>query len=496
MIYNKISFLPLSSIVVSPARQRTEDRDESGQLTPASVYELALSIGRNQWVSTLLVEKDTNRLIAGERRYTAMLVLERATRGDFTGLKDPDKIATLSSICTCRTESFKEWTHAPVQLGTDLTPVDLSTFEWAENFHRLDLTWHDKARAAWNIHATHLKAAQESGAKWNLSDTAETLSTDLKTATLLIKAWREVERGDEKTKAAVLGSTTPRAAKSAVERIKERRGDPSIGTKPMKLNAEGELIARVRKPEVTLDSLSIPPSPSSSLLMHGDFHEFARNYSGPPFNFIHCDFPFGISFNKGGGMQTAADTKGIGDYDDTPEVYWNLLDTLHSFREELIAESAHIMFWFSQNWRRPTEDFFTDNFPDCRVQPFLLIWHTSDNSGIVPDPNRYGRRTYETALSISFGDRKIAKPVALSVASPRSSADKFHRSQKPLPVLSHFFEMYIDETSIVLDPTAGSSTSLVAAKKLGAKHVIGLELDEEMYDAASKYIDGQLGSKK
>lgn len=488
MIHNQIRFLPLESIVIRPDRQRTENRDESGFLTPLSVYELALSIGRNQWISTLLVEKDTNVLIAGERRATAIKVLARALSGDFSGLKDPNQIAALQSVCDCRVDSFKNWTHVPCQLGANLTPLELSTFEWAENFHRLDLSWQDKAKAAWEIHIAHAEAVKPE--RWTTKQTAEILSTDEVTASLLIKAWREVERGDERTKEAVLGSHTPLAAKNAVSRIKERRGD--IGTRPLRLTANGEVVTPKKEVEPTLRELSKEATPAESTLLLADFKDFAAQYAGPRFNLLHCDFPFGINYNSGPGFTTAADTKASGDYDDSPEVYWELLRTLAAFKENLIADSAHILFWFSQNNRRETEDFFESYFPEAVIQKFMMVWHTSDNSGIVPDPQRYGRRTYETALSISIGDRKVVKPVALSFSAPRTSSEKFHRSMKPTAVLEHFLSMYVDDSTIMLDPTAGSGSALVVAKGLGAAHVLGLERDAEMHAQASKFINEKL----
>ena len=48
-----------------------------------------------------------------------------------------------------------------------------------------------------------------------------------------------------------------------------------------------------------------------------------------------------------------------------------------------------------------------------KIDPFPMIWTRSDNAGIVPDHNRGGRRTYETAFLCHRGDRPIVRPVAL-----------------------------------------------------------------------------------
>ena len=52
-------------------------------------------------------------------------------------------------------------------------------------------------------------------------------------------------------------------------------------------------------------------------------------------------------------------------------------------------------------------------------------------------------------------------------------------------MLRHFFSMFVDETTSMLDPTCGSAASLRAAEDLGAKSVLGLELDPNYAKAAN-----------
>jgi len=40
-------------------------------------------------------------------------------------------------------------------------------------------------------------------------------------------------------------------------------------------------------------------------------------------------------------------------------------------------------------------------------------------------------------------------------------------------------QMFVDENTTLLDPTCGSGSALRAAESLGARHVLGLEKDEE-----------------
>jgi site-specific DNA-methyltransferase (adenine-specific) len=63
-----------------------------------------------------------------------------------------------------------------------------------------------------------------------------------------------------------------------------------------------------------------------------------------------------------------------------------------------------------------------------------------------------------------------------SYAAP-TVRNKIHPSQKPEPMLRHFFSMLVDETTTMLDPTCGSAASLRAAEDLGARSILGVELD-------------------
>ncbi len=59
-------------------------------------------------------------------------------------------------------------------------------------------------------------------------------------------------------------------------------------------------------------------------------------------------------------------------------------------------------------------------------------------------------------------------------------------SEKPKPVLRHFFRLFVDEYSTVLDPTCGSANALMVAEEMGAKQVLGLEIDKEFYELAKE----------
>jgi modification methylase len=88
------------------------------------------------------------------------------------------------------------------------------------------------------------------------------------------------------------------------------------------------------------------------------------------------------------------------------------------------------------------------------------------------------------ALMGSRSDRFILEPVAASYGAPTASK-KLHPSEKPEPMLKHFFRMFVNEDTVLLDPTCGGGSALRAADEMGAARVIGLELDPEYAAAAN-----------
>lgn len=505
MFQNRIVQVPIEDVQLNRAdRQRTD-------LTFDSVIELAASIATSQWISPILIDHDSNQIVAGERRLTAVKVLNAAVNGDYSGFSAPEDVRILlSPICTCQVDSWKQWTRIPAQLGHNLTDKDLSVYEFIENAQRKDLCWQDKAKAIYTVHAHSLSEDSE----WNNTKTGKLIGLDHSTVAKNLKVWRHMmDAPPAEIKLIIDESPTLNSAAQNLSRYVSRRQEDvvtlggktqsqltdnaalvSLATKPGPAAGESQPVYE-NEPEFEDDEdaaweaqVSPPASLGQRLLTHANFHEWAADYSGPAFNFLHCDFPYGINFNKG--PQTSnVQNKLAGDYDDSPEVYWELLNTLVTCRDHLIADSAHIMFWYSQNLGRETEDFFAQHFPDAYLQPFDLIWHCSDGDGIVPDPQRYGRRTYETAKVLTFGDRNIVTPKALSFAAPRGSKTRHHRSQKPQNVLAHFLSMFVDDASSVLDPTAGSGTSLLVAHQLNAKQICGIELEEQTYQTALNFLD-------
>lgn len=402
-----------------PISKITVLRDTRQRRELEKIDELADSIKRLGLINPITVTRDLT-LVAGERRLEAHKTI------------GADMIAC--------------------QYVDEADDHTVRAIELEENIKRVELAWQDRCRAIQEYHA-HQKAEN---AKWTYDDTAAAIGVSK------VEVHRQLEVAKElAVNPKVAQAPKFSVASGIVTRANERKDEQTVNA--------------IRAIEAAPKPAALPDS-----IVCANFNEWAPGYSGPRFNFIHCDFPYGINMERSDQGSGAAH----GAYDDSPDTYWRLLDTLSANVAHLTTESCHLMFWFSMKYYKETLDILSR---DWVVDPFPLIWMKSDNVGILPDPNRGPRRVYETAFLARRGDRKVVSAVANAYSAP-SVRDR-HMSEKSEPMLRHFFGMLVDENSVVLDPTAGSGSALRAAESRGAKHVLGLELNPEFARIANDELN-------
>lgn len=349
------------------------------------------------------------------------------------------------------------WKEIACHFFEDLSKEEVKILELEENLKRQDLAWDEECFALRTLHS--LKVEQDKN--WTMEKTAELLSISQEWVSKRITVANALDTEDK----TITGAQGANAAYNVLQRKSRRALDDAVA-------------------EVTEIEDSIGEEPGTETAPSGTFKveeaSFLTWESNKKFNLIHCDFPYGIKHGKSAqGKAGSWDTP----YEDSPDVYWELLYWLcHAVN---VADSAHMIFWFSMNFYEETVKVLTVN-GGWKVDPFPLIWYKSDNHGILPDPNRGPRRVYETALLCSRGDRKIVRPVSNLIGVP--VGQKQHLSEKPEEVVRHFLRMLCDDHSTVLDPTCGSGTALAAAKTLGAKYVQGLDIDPDSVALANRNL--------
>lgn len=406
--------LSIADIWVSPDRQRKDLGD---------VTDLATSIAQVGLINPITVTKD-GMLIAGERRLTAC------------------KSIGLIKI--------------PVRYLEDLTPRQIKLIEYDENTKRKDIDWKEAIIAVKNYSVLYREEVPDAADK----DVAQELGMSRQNFSRYLGIAEYLETNHPKICAAPNLST----ARGIWERAEARKTAYN----------EDELTKALSPAEVKTEPNTVVDSkPPDCPIFKEDFLTYTATRT---YNFIHCDFPYGINIDKAD--QGAAPE--LGGYNDTFEVYWDLLKRLST--ATFVADSAHLMFWFSMDYYHDTLLFLTE--AGWVVNTFPLIWHKSDNTGILPDAKRGPRRIYETALFAHRGDRPVVQSVGNCFAAPTTK--KIHMSEKPIAVLSHFFRMFVDEYTVMLDPTCGSGNAVIAAHKAKARSVTGLEINPEFHQLATE----------
>lgn len=69
-----------------------------------------------------------------------------------------------------------------------------------------------------------------------------------------------------------------------------------------------------------------------------------------------------------------------------------------------------------------------------------------------------------------------------------NESEKIHPTQKPVKVLENLIEIFTDPGEVVIDPCAGSGSTLVAAENLGRRG-FGFEIKKDFFKQANKWIE-------
>jgi len=100
--------------------------------------------------------------------------------------------------------------------------------------------------------------------------------------------------------------------------------------------------------------------------------------------------------------------------------------------------------------------------------------YTSELNNINPD------KSIDDKSGLKFPKSIIDRP-------KHSSEHKIHPTQKPIDLFEYFIKTYTSENEIILDNTAGSGTTAIAAINTNRKWVC-IEKDKEYYDKAMERI--------
>ena len=300
------------------------------------------------------------------------------------------------------------------------------------------LPWQDCVRAIVRLHTLYIST----NSNWNVERTAKSL--DMTRAYV----YKTLQIASYLQDLHISKATSLDKAHNIIQRLTNGRDADEVEDI---VNVSKTLFA-VSPPLVAEDEADADVS--SALAIQADFPEWAATYSGPKFSFIHCDFPY---------------------IDST------ILSTLTSNLTRIMSFSAHLMLWFDMSDYVKVQEAL--HKADLTVHTHPLIWHRTD---CIDTTLTYVQpyKAYYTALLAIRGNRPFIRSISNAYAAPIGTATN-HGNKKSEPMLRHFFKMFIDETTSMLDPTCGNGSALCAAQALSAKRILGLDQNKTCVDHAN-----------
>jgi DNA modification methylase len=204
---------------------------------------------------------------------------------------------------------------------------------------------------------------------------------------------------------------------------------------------------------------------SFATIFHGDCREILPQL--PKVDLVLTDPPYGIG--EGNAKRIASRlTKGIKGRD-----YGNATWDQKPIDRELLRLTLGAAYWlivFGGN-------YYTE---DLKSGPCWLVWD-KDNTGDFADCELAWTNLKKAVRKIKWRwNGMLQQDMA-------NKEERFHPTQKPVPVMAWAIQQAPDDCDTILDPFMGSGTTLVAAKQLGRKS-IGIELEEKYCEIAARRL--------
>ncbi len=420
-------------------------RTDRGRKDFKNVLELAGSIKEHGLLNPVLLRECEGErpyeLVCGERRYRAHVVLGR--------------------------------THIEALVREELEDLEAKEIELVENAQREDLTWQEECVLMKQV--DDLKKARH-GTSFR-GENPEGWSTE-KTATLL---------GVSRSLVAV-----------NVAMAEELAANPELAeqVKNMPLTTARKFVAQVKKAQAHKRQVEEGVVKIDVGLVLGDALELLKELPDNSVDLVVTDPPYGVrrveALREGGPTTRQTYAKGLGDTDNMKDV--DLFDLIEKVVPEImrvLKPGRHFYVFHSSNMYTYWERIFS--FHGATTGPGPLVW----NKG-VQTVAFSGYNYMKCTEFVLFGwkappphesPHRLAKPLREVLEFKPVTTEKVHAFQKPQDLLRTLIEQSSFEGELVLDPFAGSGSTLVAARSC-KRRARGFELSEKNFDAAQAWLGG------
>jgi DNA modification methylase len=208
-------------------------------------------------------------------------------------------------------------------------------------------------------------------------------------------------------------------------------------------------------------------NPRLNAIVHADCTQFLPTLPAESVNFVLTDPPYLVSYKPRDGRSLANDSDG----------QW-LKPAFREIHRVLEPDAYCVSFY---------------GWPHC--DKFMQAWREAGFRpvGHLAFPKRYTssignvRCQHEVAYLLAKGSPTTKYAVGDVLDWNDYTGNKLHPTQKPTSILLPLIENYSRPGGTVLDPFAGSGSTLEAARMLG-RNWLGIELDAKYHAAALKRL--------
>jgi adenine-specific DNA-methyltransferase len=224
---------------------------------------------------------------------------------------------------------------------------------------------------------------------------------------------------------------------------------------------------------MTTPDQGFKPTPRN-IIVNADCTQFLPTLPGNCVDFILTDPPYGVSYQSRDGRTVPNDDN----------FQWLQPASREMFRV-LRPDSFCVSFYGFNATGRFQQAFRTAGFKIVGNLVFAKRYRSSA---------RYVQRQHECAFLLAKGNPPLPAQPIPDVLYMNYSGNKLHPTQKPVSPLMMLVNAFCPEGGLVLDPFAGSGSSLLAAHVAGRGY-IGVELDANYHAIASRRLQHHAGKR-
>lgn len=403
-------------------------------------------------------------------------------------LVDKDMVLTagLHRLEACRKLGRDVWfaTEEEGQLILD-NPLLRRMAEYQENFRRKEFTPAEKNvaiaeidRLMREIYGSRRPGPGISEEGWTQVDTAKKIG---------VKSHRTVSDAIAIATAIEKGVPGVKDAKTTQEAI-------GIVKKTVRMEAAVEL-ARRRSASCEDGDIQDPIEFFGQRLILGDCLEKMKELPSGMCNLFVTDPPWKIGIDKRTADYGSVSQKATEEYDDSSDDIIPTIKDVIGQMARIGKPDCYVVMFCGIRYFNDLSDCFRANGFQVYNKP--LVWvKTGDSSELCssksPAPTMWpasvtdfmilARRGAATLAKLHKGDALLFPPI--------KAVDRIHQAQKPIPLMEEIIARFYHPGTnpVLIDPFAGSGSTLIAAQRLGIRHYFGYELSPVNRDRAIAFM--------